>query len=51
MYIKNTNIDLNLALENKSHQDVVKSIRKADILIDQMVAGWYGLIHRVNGIG
>jgi len=31
-------------LENKPHDEVIKAIRNADILIDQMVAGWYGLI-------
>jgi len=31
-------------LRNKSHSEIITSIKNADILIDQMVAGWYGLI-------
>lgn len=31
-------------LRNKTHAETIEAIRSADILIDQMVAGWYGLI-------
>lgn len=31
-------------LENRPHVEILEAIRNADILIDQMVAGWYGLI-------
>jgi len=31
-------------LKNKTHDETIEAIRNCDILIDQMVAGWYGLI-------
>jgi len=43
--LKKENVDFEFELlENKSHSEVLEAIRNADILIDQMVAGWYGLI-------
>ena len=43
--LKNENIDFEFELiRNKPHSEVKEAIRNADILIDQMVAGWYGLI-------
>ncbi len=43
--LKKENIEFDFELiRNKPHDEVVESIRNADILIDQMVAGWYGLI-------
>jgi len=43
--LKKENVEFEFELlRNKSHEEVKKSIRNADILIDQMVAGWYGLI-------
>lgn len=43
--LKNENIDFEFELiRNKPHNEVKEIIMKADILIDQMVAGWYGLI-------
>lgn len=31
-------------LRNKTHEQTIEAIKNCDILIDQMVAGWYGLI-------
>jgi hypothetical protein len=31
-------------LRNKTHEETIEAIKSCDILIDQMVAGWYGLI-------
>ncbi len=31
-------------IRNKSHNEVIEIIKNCDILIDQMTAGWYGLI-------
>ncbi len=31
-------------LRNKSHEETIDAIQHCDILIDQMTAGWYGLI-------
>lgn len=43
--LKSENVEFEFELiRNKPHDEVVESIRNADILIDQMVAGWYGLI-------
>lgn len=43
--LKKENVEFEFELiRNKPHNEVIESIRKADILIDQMVAGWYGLI-------
>jgi hypothetical protein len=43
--LKNKNVEFEFELiRNKPHDEVIGSIRNSDILIDQMVAGWYGLI-------
>lgn len=43
--LKAEGVDFDFELiRNKPHDEVVEIIRNADILIDQMVAGWYGLI-------
>jgi glycosyltransferase involved in cell wall biosynthesis len=43
--LKKENIEFDFELiRNKPHNEVVEIIRNSDILIDQMVAGWYGLI-------
>lgn len=43
--LKKDNVEFEFELlTNKPHEELVKTIREADILIDQMVAGWYGLI-------
>ena len=43
--LKKRNIDFDFELlTGKSHADTITAIKGADILIDQMVAGWYGLI-------
>jgi glycosyltransferase involved in cell wall biosynthesis len=43
--LKRENVDFDFELlRNKSHNKLMESIRNADILIDQMTAGWYGLI-------
>jgi glycosyltransferase involved in cell wall biosynthesis len=43
--LKQSGVDFEFELlRNKSHDEIMESIRNADILIDQMVAGWYGLI-------
>lgn len=43
--LKNENLNFEFELiRNKPHDEVKEIIRNADILIDQMVAGWYGLI-------
>ncbi len=39
----NTDFDFEL-LRNKTHDETIEAIKNCDILIDQMVAGWYGLI-------
>lgn len=47
--LKNNSADAGLAFEfelvrNKSHEETIEMIKNCDILIDQMTAGWYGLI-------
>lgn len=43
--LKSGGVDFEFELiRNKAHDEVVEIIRNSDILIDQMVAGWYGLI-------
>jgi len=43
--LKNVNNEFEfLLIRNKPHNEVIRIISEADILIDQMVAGWYGLI-------
>jgi hypothetical protein len=40
---KKINFEFEL-IKNKTNSETIDAIRNADILIDQMVAGWYGLI-------
>lgn len=43
--LKDSGIEFDFELlKNKSHSETITSIKNADILIDQMVTGWYGLI-------
>ncbi len=43
--LKQMNIEFDFEiLTGKTHKEIQKAISGADILIDQMVAGWYGLI-------
>jgi hypothetical protein len=43
--LKKDNVDFEFELlTGKPHDKIIESIRNADIVIDQMVAGWYGLI-------
>lgn len=39
----NSDIELNL-ISKKSRKDVVRQILKSDIVIDQVIVGWYGLL-------
>jgi hypothetical protein len=43
--LKSENLNFEFeVVRNRSHKETIEIIRNSDILIDQMVAGWYGLI-------
>jgi glycosyltransferase involved in cell wall biosynthesis len=44
-FVKNAGLQFDFELiRNKSHNETIEMIKSCDILIDQMTAGWYGLI-------